>query len=181
MKRLSRPQTIAVGVAAAVVVAGSAVAMASMGGGGSETASTPAPPGLEEAAAVAQALAGLAAKPDELVAADVRSAVGARAREALAPNATVNPLEASWQPDGLGGGTMTVTVANPGQPPATYTAVMVKEASGWKVAGTVPLTPTNTGVFPAVPGQAPAPMPPNVAAPQPGSPAAPVAGAGTGR
>lgn len=175
MKQFSRPQWIAAGVAT-VVVLGAGVTLAAGGGGEDKPGASTAVPGVEEASAVANALSMLAAKPENLVATDVRSAVGNKARQGVAAGATISPNKASWQPDGLGGGTMTVTVAGGGQPAATYTAIMVKEPTGWKVLGTVPMTPANAGSAPAVAGQAPAANPPGVAAP---GAVAPSAGAGT--
>lgn len=177
--QLSRPQWIAGGVAAVVIFGGGITLAVSGGDGGTSTEDPTSKPGLEEAAAVADALSNLAANPDSLVAADVRSAVGDRARQALPAGSTVSANPASWQPDGLGGGTMTVTVTSPGQPAVTYTAVMVKEPTGWKVLGTVPLTPTNAGSAPAEAGQAPAANPPGVAQSPPGGTTVPAAGAGT--
>ena len=176
--QLTRPQWIAAGVTA-VVLFGGGITMAVSGGGGGGSSTPTGKPGLEEAAAVAQALSHLADNPDTLVAADVRSAIGAKARSAVPTGSTVSANPASWEPDGLGGGTMTVTVTSPGQPAVTYTAVMVKEQSGWKVLGTVPLTPTNAGSSPAGAGQAPAANPPGVAASPPGGTTVPAAGAGT--
>ncbi|HUR75088.1 MAG TPA: hypothetical protein VMZ00_12495 [Sporichthya sp.] len=176
--QLTRPQWITAGVVA-VVVLGGGVTLAVSGGGSDGGAAGPSSqPGLEEAAAVAEALGNLADKPDSLVASDVRSAIGNRARSAVPAGSTVSANPASWQPDGLGGGTMTVTVTSPGQPAVTYTAVMVKEPSGWKVVGTVPLTPSNAGATKAEPGQAPAANPPGVAQSPPGGTTVPASGAG---
>ncbi len=178
LKQLTRPQLIVAGVVAAVVL-GAGVTLAATSGGGNGGSDDPtAKPGLEEAAAVAEALGKLGSDPDSLVAADVRSAIGSRAREAVPGGSTVSAIPASWQPDGLGGGTMTVTVTSPGQPAVTYTAVMVKEESGWKVVGTVPLNPSNAGSTPAEPGRAPAANPPGVAQVPPGGATVPAAGAG---
>lgn len=177
MKELSRPQWIAVGVLA-VAVLGTGVTLAAGGGGDDGPGASSAQPGVEEAAAVADALADLADKPDSLIASDVRSAVGNRARQAVPDGSTVSANEASWAPDGLGGGTMTVTVTSPGQPAVTYSAIMVKEPSGWKVVGTMPMVPSNAGNSPAEAGQAPAANPPGVAAVPPGGAVAPAAGAG---
>lgn len=177
LKQLTRPQLIVAGVVAAGVL-GAGVTLAASGGGDGGSDDPSGKPGLEEAAAVAEALGGLADNPDSLVAADVRSAIGGRAREAVPAGSTVSANPASWQPDGLGGGTMTVTVTSPGQPAVTYTAVMVKEESGWKVVGTVPLNPSNAGSTPAEPGQAPAANPPGVAQVPPGGTTVPAAGAG---
>ncbi|MBA3742566.1 MAG: hypothetical protein H0X00_06480, partial [Sporichthya sp.] len=166
--QLTRPQWITAGVVA-VVVFGAGITLAVSGGGGDGgTDNSTSKPGLGEAATVAEALGKLADSPDTLVASDVRSAVGARAREGVPAGSTVSANAASWQPDGLGGGTMTVTVTSPGQPAATYSAVMVKEQTGWKVVGTVPLAPSNAGATPAESGQAPAANPPNVAPAPPG-------------
>jgi hypothetical protein len=176
--QLTRPQWIAAGVTAAVLIGGG-VTMAVTGGGDSGTSDDASgKPGLADAQAVADALKHLADDPDSLVAADVRSAVGTKARRALPEGSTVSANPASWQPDGLGGGTMTVTVTPPGQPATTYTAIMVKEQSGWKVLGTMPMAPSNAGTSPADPGQAPAANPPGVAGVPPGGATVPAAGAG---
>lgn len=175
--QLTRPQWIVAGVVA-VVVLGAGVTLAASGGGGDGGGPASAQPGLEEAAAVAAALESLASKPDDLVASDVRSAVGARAREGVRAGSSVSANAASWQPDGLGGGTMTVTVTSPGQAAVTYSAVMVKEEDGWKVLGTVPMAPSNAGSTPAESGQAPAANPPGVAQVPPGGATVPAAGAG---
>lgn len=175
--QLTRPQWIVAGVVG-VLVLGAGVMVAASGGGADGSAPSSAQPGLEEAAAVAAALESLASKPDELVASDVRSAVGARARDGVPAGSRVSPNAASWQPDGLGGGTMTVTVTSPGQPAVTYSAVMVKEGDGWKVLGTVPMAPSNAGAAPAESGQAPAANPPGVAQVQPRGATVPAAGAG---
>ncbi|GAA0610646.1 hypothetical protein GCM10009547_10860 [Sporichthya brevicatena] len=177
LKQLSRPQLITAGVVAAVVL-GAGVTLAVSGGGGNGSDNSGNKPGLEEAAAVAEALGKLADDPANLVASDVRSAIGGRAREAVPAGSTVSANPATWQPDGLGGGTMTVTVTSPGQPAVTYTAVMVKEQSGWKVVGTVPMNPANAGSTPAEPGQAPAANPPGVAQVPPGGATIPSSGAG---
>ena len=176
--QLTRPQWIVAGVVAVVVLGAGVTLAATSGGGDGNGDPASGLPGLEEAAAVAAALSELASKPDNLVAADVRSAVGARARQAVPAGSTISANPASWQPDGLGGGTMTVTVTSPGQAPVTYSAVMVKQADGWKVLGTVPMAPSNAGATPAEDGQAPAANPPGVAQVPPGGATVPAAGAG---
>jgi hypothetical protein len=161
--RLMSPQWVA--VAATLVVVGGSATAGYLHFRGDEkapiTSDAPAKATADDAQAVAAALLKLAKRPQTLVAADVQSAVGANARKAVPSGATVTPNEATWHPDGLGGGTMTVTIGSNGQPPVTYTAIMLKERTGWKVLGTVPM--------------APAPAAPAAAAP----PAVPAAPAGT--
>jgi hypothetical protein len=158
--RLHSPQWVA--VAATVMVVGGSVTAGYLHWHGGEsaapkaTAEVPVQPGMEEAHAVATALGSLADKPADLVATDVQSAIGAKAAEAVPKGSTITPNESSWHPDGLGGGTMTVTVAPSGRPPVTYSAIMVKEQTGWKVVGTMPMTLTGTSSAPAGVGQAPA-------------------------
>lgn len=176
--QLTRPQWIVAGVVAVVVLGAGVTLAATSGGGDGRENSASGLPGVEEAAAVAAALGELASKPDSLVAADVRSAVGPRARQAVPAGSTVSANPDSWQPDGLGGGTMTVTVTSPGQAAVTYSAVMVKQEDGWKVLGTVPMAPSNAGATPAESGQAPAANPPGVAQVPPGGATVPAAGAG---
>src|SRR5690348_16943017 len=99
------------------------------GSAGTHPAATPA---ADEGPKVATALRRLAVDPGGLIA----SGAGidqASARRAVPSGSTVNPDVASWAPDGLGGGTMLVTVTPPGGRPATYAAVMVQEQGQWKV------------------------------------------------
>jgi len=92
---------------------------------------------LRQAGEVAAALRRLSSDPQSLVASGARSQVGGRARQAFPPGTTVVPDAKSWAPDGLGGGTMLVTVAVPGQAPVSYDAIMVSEAKRWKVLATI--------------------------------------------
>jgi hypothetical protein len=78
--------------------------------------------------------------PDGLVASSSRATVGDRARQAVPRGSKVTPSQRSWSPDGNGGGTMKVKVAPPGARPVTYVAVMLREAGGWKVAATLPVS-----------------------------------------
>jgi hypothetical protein len=90
-----------------------------------------------DAHAAAVALKGLSANPAGVLATDTTSLV-ADPRSAVPAGTTVSANEGSWAPDGTGtGGTLDVTVTYPGRSPVTYLAVMVKEASGWKVLATV--------------------------------------------
>src|SRR5215831_761675 len=93
-----------------------------------------APPG--QADQVAAALRKLSSDPQSLVASETRSQVNGHARQAVPPGSTVVPDARSWAPDGLGGGTMLVTITAPGHAPVSYYAVMVKEANQWKVLAT---------------------------------------------
>jgi len=95
-----------------------------------------------DAHAVAAALARMPGKPQDLIATDVRSAIGTQAKQALPGGATISANEATWHPDGLGGGTITATVSAPGSPTTVYTVMMIKEPTGWKVVGTVPMAPS---------------------------------------
>lgn len=89
---------------------------------------------------VATALSALVTDPASLVAAQAGLDVKAHAADAVPKGSTVTADEKSWEPDGLGGGVMTVTVIAPGKSPATYAVVMVEEGSQWKVLATVPVT-----------------------------------------
>lgn len=176
MKRLTRTQGIAAGVTAAVVLGLGVSVFAFAGDDEGPAAPRKARPAAEAAAEVAAALSRLADNPDSLIAADVRSAIGTQARAAVPAGTTVTPNVATWQPDGLGGGTMTVTLVGGGQPTVVYSAVMIEEDDGWKVVGTIPLLPSNAGEAPGAPGKAPTANAPDVAAP---GKKAPVAGTGT--
>lgn len=105
--------------------------------------STPRPSG-NQAHQVAVALSRLTTDPGSLVAAGSRDQVGQRARDGVPAGSSIEVDEASWAPDGVGGGTITATLRSPGLPPVTYAVVMVSEAGKWKVAATVPITDTET-------------------------------------
>lgn len=94
-----------------------------------------APPG--QARRVAAALRKLSTDPQSLVASGARVQVDGRARQAVPAGSAVVPDVRSWAPDGMGGGTMLVTVTAPGQAPVRYYAVMVMEGGQWKVLATV--------------------------------------------
>jgi hypothetical protein len=101
----------------------------------------PASPDGVQAGEVARALAALSADPASLVASGATGQVGGRARQAVPDGSVVRADEGSWAPDGMGGGTITVTVTPPGATATTYTAVMVEEGGRWKVLATMPLAP----------------------------------------
>jgi hypothetical protein len=131
-------------LAAAVVVVGGGAALGWHHWHGSDdqpAAPSIAQPTPRDAHAVAQALAKMPGKPQDLIATDVRSAIGTQAKQALPPGATISANESTWHPDGLGGGTITATVSAPGSPTTVYTVMMIKEPTGWKVVGTVPMSP----------------------------------------
>jgi hypothetical protein len=86
---------------------------------------------------VAAALRRLPSDPQSLVARGAQSEVAGRARQAFPPGTTVVPAARSWAPDGLGGGTMLVTVIMPGHAPVSYDAIMVRETGRWKVLATI--------------------------------------------
>jgi hypothetical protein len=107
---------------------------------------TPAPPhtaataAADQGPAVAAALKRLAIAPQDLVATGATALVGDRAGQAVPTGSTVAPDERSWSPDGIGGGTMLVTITPPGGTATTYAAVMVREPGGWKVLATFPIS-----------------------------------------
>ena len=88
---------------------------------------------------VAEALRRLAGDPQSLVAAPAKQMVDGRARTAVPFGTVVEPHARSWQPDSSGGGSMLVTLHQPGGPALDYLAVVVHEPSGWKVLGTLPV------------------------------------------
>jgi hypothetical protein len=122
------------------------------------------PPTLGDAHVVALALAKLPEKPEDYVATDVRSAVAPQVAKALPAGAILTADESTWRPDGLDGGTITVTMTAPGAAPATFSAIMIREPSGWKVVGTVPMAPGNAAAPPTV---GPAPVATPTATPTP--------------
>jgi hypothetical protein len=137
-------------------VAGALVAVASVvtvilvaGGSGSQTgpgraavsktSSSPAASSAPSTSSeVAAALRKLATAPDAVVADEAKPQLAGHTHDAIPPGSTITPHTDSWAPDGLGGGTMLVTVASPGQPTVTYAAVMVFEHNQWKVLATFP-------------------------------------------
>ncbi|MGW3098296.1 hypothetical protein ACWDCC_33195 [Streptomyces sp. NPDC001102] len=93
----------------------------------------------DQAQQVVAALRKLATDPSSLVASSAKKEVADGAARAVPKGAKVTPRPASWEPDGAGGGVMTVTVAPPGGTAVDYAAVMVNEGGSWKVLATMPL------------------------------------------
>jgi len=104
-----------------------------------------------DARQVADALRNLPDDPQTLVASDAQGQVAGRARQAIPPGTTVTPDEKSWSPDGVGGGTMLVTVTVPGHSPVTYDAIMVSQGGQWKVLATISVatSPSTAAVSPS--------------------------------
>jgi len=90
-----------------------------------------------DAKRVADALRKLPDDPQALVASEAEGQVADRARRAIPRGTTVAPDEKSWAPDGVGGGTMVVSVTMPGHAPVTYDAIMVSQGGQWKVLATI--------------------------------------------
>src|SRR5262245_2895773 len=93
--------------------------------------SSPTIPAADAGPQVAAALNGLATDPSALVASG--AVVQGPVSQAVPPGSTVSSDVRSWAPDGIGGGTMLVTVTPPGGKPVTYAAVMVQQDGRWKV------------------------------------------------
>lgn len=89
---------------------------------------------------VALALRALGEDPGSLVASSSRAQVGDRVLKGVPPGSTVVPDEASWAPDGVGGGVIAVSLRSPGLPTTDFAVVMVLESGHWKVAATVPIS-----------------------------------------
>lgn len=109
------------------------------------TTTTSAEAPANQAHEVAVALGQLATDPDSLVAAGSRGHVGQRAREGVPAGSSVEVNEASWAPDGVGGGTVEVAVSSLGLPTVSYVVVMVSEDGRWKVAATMPISDSTVG------------------------------------
>jgi hypothetical protein len=90
-----------------------------------------------DAADVTKALERLETDPAALLSRDAAAAYGDRIAEAIPKGSGVTPIESSWRPDGVDGGTMLVTVDPPAAAPTTYAAIVVREDGAWKVAATV--------------------------------------------
>jgi hypothetical protein len=144
----SRATLLVVCAAVVAAVAGGGIAFFVRGGGSAGAAAPTGGPAVSasavaasaaDAGQVAAALRKLPADPQALVAAGAQGQVAGRARQAFPPGTAVTPDEKSWAPDGVGGGTMLVTVAVPGHAPVTYDAIMVSEGGQWKVLATIPV------------------------------------------
>ncbi|MFD0523869.1 hypothetical protein [Paractinoplanes durhamensis] len=96
-------------------------------------------PAADQGPAVAAALQRLSTDPGSLVSSAAAARVGADAGKAVPVGAVVSPDPGSWAPDGIGGGTMLVTITPPAGARTTYAAVMVSEEGQWKVLTTFPL------------------------------------------
>lgn len=132
---------VATGAVVAVCIAAVlAVVVLRLGIGATNASPTPTSTTAVQAHDAARALSKLASNPEELVASSAQSVVAGRARDAVPPGSKVAPDEESWAPDGLGGGTMYVSITPPGQPARDYFAVMTQEKGQWKVMATVPAT-----------------------------------------
>ncbi|KIE23326.1 hypothetical protein LK08_30425 [Streptomyces sp. MUSC 125] len=101
-----------------------------------------------QAQQAAAALQKLATDPSSLVAAQAKRQVAGRAARAVPRGAKVTPRPSTWEPDGVGGGVMTVTVTPPGGAPVDYAAVMVNENGAWKVLATLVLPSATTAPKP---------------------------------
>ena len=105
-----------------------------------------------EAVEAVGALARLAVDPASLVASGAGPEALAGARAAVPAGSKVEVAQSSWAPDGVGGGTVMVRVTPPQGAPVRYAAVMVREAGGWKVLATLPVTgaplPSSSGSTP---------------------------------
>jgi hypothetical protein len=104
------------------------------------TTTTPTAASAAEAHQVALALRRLTTDPESLVASASPGPARGHADQGVPAGSTIDVNEASWAPDGYGGGTILVTLTSPGLPPATYAVIMVRETNAWKVLETVPIT-----------------------------------------
>jgi hypothetical protein len=132
---------IAVGVSVGAFAAHrqNSTAAASGSRPGPVAAVSASPSSAADARDVVAALGALGSDPQSLVAAGAAQDVATRARQAVPIGSKVTAAEQSWASDGVGGGTIMVTVTPPGQPPVSYAAVMVREGGRWKVLATLPL------------------------------------------
>ena len=131
-------------------VVGYLVWQSSRSDGGGPTATAEAKSAREEATTTAgkrkqardvrRTLLTLERDPDALLAEASRAKVGNRARRGVPRGSKVDPVQRTWNPDGTGGGTMTMKITPPGKATVTYTTVMVREPGGWKVLATIPVS-----------------------------------------
>lgn len=141
---MSRRSAVLVGAALLLAAAFAIVVLTSVGretrvgkiSAASAGSSSPAPAPADQ---VAAALRGLATHPEALVADGAKQQLAGHESRAVPVGSTVMPDASSWAPDGLGGGTMLVTVTSPGHRSVTYATVMVFERHAWKVLATFPV------------------------------------------
>jgi hypothetical protein len=126
---------VAVTAAIAALVIGAFVVRGAGGHAGAAAVSSRS--GRGPADQVAAALRGLASDPQALVASGAKSEVRGRARQAVPRGSGVVPDVKSWAPDGVGGGSMLVTIKAPGKAPVSYYAIMIREDGQWKVLATI--------------------------------------------
>lgn len=139
------PRRVLLGAAVGVVVATSAAVLLVVANQGSDdvTGSDAGASAKDtQASEVAQALMALESEPSTLVASQAKDLVDGRAATAVPPGTSVDPEVDSWAPDGLGGGTMLVTLTSSGGQSVTYAVVVVQERGDWKVMATAPLSPS---------------------------------------
>jgi hypothetical protein len=96
----------------------------------------------KDAEDVALVLSRLATDPASVAAKDMKDKVDPKV--AVPPGSVIEPKPNTWAPDGLGGGTMTVSLTVPGEAPEKYLALMDKEVDGWKVSMTMLLNSAPT-------------------------------------
>ena len=134
---------LGVALLAIAIVAGGVTALILILANGTETgtgsSASPVPARTDEAHEVAVALGKLSTDPDSLVASSSSGLVGGSARDAVPTGTEVTVDENSWAPDGVGGGTIEVSLLTQDSK-ATYLAVLVREADEWKVVATIPMT-----------------------------------------
>src|SRR5262245_5010485 len=110
-----RRSWIVAGVSAAIVIVVGVVVLALAEGSPAgkpkpAAAGQPSAPAADQGPAVASALRHLADDPGSLLASPAAATVSGAPTDAVPAGSTVAPDARSWAPDGLGGGTMLVTV-----------------------------------------------------------------------
>ena len=94
--------------------------------------------GASQGQEVARAIEDLVKHPNQSMAATTDVPTD-EASLALPPGSAIRADAASWAPDGVGGGTMIVTVTTPWLVSQEYSAVMVQQGGSWKVLATFPI------------------------------------------
>jgi hypothetical protein len=90
---------------------------------------------------VAAALAALSTDPQSVFSEQAKqevSAAGTDLSQAVPSGSQVTVNDSTWAPDGVGGGTISVTITAPGEQPVEYLALVTMENGAWKIDATLP-------------------------------------------
>lgn len=104
------------------------------------TVQTSGAPTANAANQVAEAIRQFGKDPAPESSSEIKNQVANSKIPAIPPGARLEPLVSSWAPDGASGGTMDVTLIEPGHPDQYFLVLMVQEGNAWKVRLTLRAT-----------------------------------------